>query len=396
MLGYLYFCPIFDDCESHLGGNTLDALERSVAILAQAILAQGGYFRIKQGIQGVLGTPFAPCGTQTSFEIYIFPISTMSSEDSSTSRSRRRAASTKFLHNKVQDLEAQPVQVHTKLDLVLGGLAMLMNKSPAVPAPYHSYHTPPHHIGHQPTTAAHHTTLPPLPRPSPFPIQHLPSQFTDIPPFPSFDEVTPTIDIAKFDDEVTPTIDMASFAEIIPTVYIEQYADHYVLECTELLNPSIDTALADIDLAGPGSCKENSDDADMLSLSKLSIGDKIYVKGLGAVVEKFETIDDVDLVLIRYDDTDLEQLDDGQIRVHCMIAPLVGLGGDERPLAAAYIDEEGFLDDEAEDTERHGNSIGGGSSPSPDSEDDTPSDPLVGLEERIQLFLHGKVSMDDV
>ena len=100
----------------------------------------------------------------------------------STTRSRRRASASRSLHGKIVAMQNQLDEVQAKLDLVLGGISLLLDKSTtttsAMPTPFHSFYTPPHHIGHLPSITAQ------------------PSSAV-IPPFPSFAEFTPTIDMAK-------------------------------------------------------------------------------------------------------------------------------------------------------------------------------------------------------
>ena len=94
------------------------------------------------------------------------------------------------MHNQLDD-------VHTKLDLALGVFSLLLDKTTTtmfttmpIPTTTTNATTPPHYIGQQPSTAAYHT--PPLLLPLPLLSLH------DIPPFPSFTEVTPMIDMTEF------------------------------------------------------------------------------------------------------------------------------------------------------------------------------------------------------
>ena len=84
--------------------------------------------------------------TQIAIVSIPFLFFAMSSEESSTSRSRRRSASSKSLFQKVSLLQEQLENVHTKFDLPLGGLALILDKyATLAPVPACDFSSPGHH-----------------------------------------------------------------------------------------------------------------------------------------------------------------------------------------------------------------------------------------------------------
>ena len=116
--------------------------------------------------------------------------------DSSSTRSRRRAVSSKTIFAKLASLQVEVVNVHSKLDLVLGGLAIRMDKGidSVSNADYVGYHTPQHHDGLrlEPLLACDQGILDAT-------VAELPSK-PSIPsfPLPMVIESTPRIDMTKF------------------------------------------------------------------------------------------------------------------------------------------------------------------------------------------------------
>ena len=125
----------------------------------------------------------------------------MSSDGSCTTRARRRAATTKSLFMKVTKLEEEVANAHVKLDLVLGGLATIMDKRKhdAVQSTTSSSScTPLHRLGYP----SHHEISPDIIE---LPIMTVPSF-----PFPAVPPPDVKLDV-KHEPEVTPRIDMSLF-----------------------------------------------------------------------------------------------------------------------------------------------------------------------------------------
>lgn len=133
----------------------------------------------------------------------------MSSTESCTSRSQRRTATSKALFSKVVQLQEQVVSIHNKLDLVLGGLAIVMDKRETNTADP-SYRTPPHRLGQcprlvesAPDDGDESTTSPDVGKlalcQNTSSTSLLATDIPDIPIFPFLTtEYTPRIDMAKF------------------------------------------------------------------------------------------------------------------------------------------------------------------------------------------------------
>ena len=156
-------------------------------------------------------------------------------DNSTSSRCRRRANSSKHLHGKVVELQntvcelrGQIEQMHTKLDLVIGGLSILMDKGiiSSSDAGYVDYQTPPHNIG------PHSETVPACGKVFLDGIDaelHFESNIPDF-PFPSVVEATPRIDMAKVLD--VPVLNNAPVLNEL----VEQYVFVSNYEFAELVD----------------------------------------------------------------------------------------------------------------------------------------------------------------
>ena len=123
------------------------------------------------------------------------------SDASDSSRARRRSKASKLIYGKVDtmqstiaDLQDQMNSMHTKIDLVLGGISLLMDKAGTRDKAFHSFCTPPHTTGH------HRDLCIPMDAVPSFPIPSMLGQVPFVPsfPFPAEMEYTPRIDMSHF------------------------------------------------------------------------------------------------------------------------------------------------------------------------------------------------------
>ena len=116
-------------------------------------------------------------------------------------------------------MQLQIDELHTKIDLVLGGISLILDKTQSTIAPTTTSTTPPHYIGQLPSAAVHHTPLPPFQFPLP-----------PLPPFPFFAETTPSIDMSLY----------VSAAERGPECTVtEEHADVIDLDYAELVDQPV-------------------------------------------------------------------------------------------------------------------------------------------------------------
>ena len=265
----------------------------------------------------------------------------MSSDESCTTRARRRSTTAKSLHAKVVVLEAtttilleQLEVVNTKLDLVLGGIAIVLDKTKPQPSSLVKPHsviekpqscylgepqpfdmtisplaptttttpitTPPHVIGQPQSIAANHAPLA-----LPLPLQHSPLKFDEIPPFP-FAEAVPAIDMSIF---VSSHDEPADTSTEHSTIVNEHYIISYDLEYAELVDLS--------DSHMPSSYNAGLDNDTIIHTRIRVQRDCNFYEG--QVIELQSLVDeDVPMYLIRYDDGDMEHFFEEQVKEYAI------------------------------------------------------------------------------